>query len=116
MKMALEELPVSAVAQEGGAHAAAIEAALIRALDDGVVTGPEPLIKRQYNPEHYQDIDRSFLAARIFTLQGILRRPVICIAATAMTVTSIGPCRCSRRLVFLMIWLISVLPIMFMAR
>jgi selenobiotic family peptide radical SAM maturase len=69
MKMALEELPVSAVVQEGGVHAAAIEAALIRALDDGVVTGPEPLIKRQYNPELYQDIDHSFFAARIFTLQ-----------------------------------------------
>ncbi len=69
MKMALEELPVRAVAQQGGIHAAAIEAALIRALDDGIVIGPEPLIKRDYNPESYKDIDRSFFAARIFSLQ-----------------------------------------------
>jgi len=69
MKMALEGLPVHAVAQEGGIHAAAIESALIRALNDGVVIGLEPLIKRHYNPEHYKNIDRSFFAARIFTLQ-----------------------------------------------
>ncbi len=69
MKMALEELPVRAVARQGGVHAAAIEAALIRAFKEGIVTGPEPLIKRHYNPEHYKDIDRSFFAARIFSLQ-----------------------------------------------
>jgi len=69
MKMALEELPVHAVARQGDIHAAAIEAALIRALNEGIVTGPEPLIKRHYNPEHYKDIDRSFFAARIFSLQ-----------------------------------------------
>jgi len=69
MKMALEGLSVEAVAREGGVHAASIESALIRALDDGIVIGPEPLIKRHYNPGDYQDIDRSFFAARIFALQ-----------------------------------------------
>ena len=69
MKMAIEELSVHAVVRESGAHAAAIESALIRALNDGVIIGPESLIKRPYNPEDYIDIDRSFFAARIFTLQ-----------------------------------------------
>ena len=55
MKMALEELSVQAVAKEGGVHAAAVESALIRALRDGFVIGPEPLIKRDWKPEQYKE-------------------------------------------------------------
>jgi len=69
MKMALEELSVQAVAKEGGVHAAAVESALIRALRDGFVIGPEPLIKRDWKPEQYKEVDPSFFAARIFSLQ-----------------------------------------------
>ncbi len=69
LKMALEELTVHEVAREGGVQAAPVQSALIRALQDGIVTGPEPLIKRHYNPAHFCSIDRSFFAARIFSLQ-----------------------------------------------
>ena len=69
LKMALEDLSVREVALEGGIHAAAIESVLTRALNDGMVIGPEPLLKRHYQREHYREIDHSFFAARIFTLQ-----------------------------------------------
>jgi len=69
LKMALEELTVHEVAREGGIHTAPIQSALIRALQDGIVTGPKPLIKRHYNPADFSRIDRSFFAARIFSLQ-----------------------------------------------
>ena len=69
LKIVLEELSLLAVAQEGGTHVAAIESALIRALDHGLIIGPEPLIKRDYLPENYREIDRSFFEARIFSLQ-----------------------------------------------
>jgi len=69
MKMALENLSTREVAQEGNVHVAAIEAALIRALNEGIVTGPEPLIKRHYSPDDYKNIDPSFFGARIFSLQ-----------------------------------------------
>jgi selenobiotic family peptide radical SAM maturase len=69
LKMTLEEMSVAEVALEGGVHAAAIEAALIRAQDEGIVIGPEPGIKRGYNPEQYKHIAHTFYAARIFALQ-----------------------------------------------
>jgi selenobiotic family peptide radical SAM maturase len=69
LKMALEGLSVREVVQQSKVHAAALHAALIRGLNDGIVIGPEPLIKRHYNPAHYNHIDRSFFAARIFALQ-----------------------------------------------
>lgn len=69
MKMALEGLSVRDVARQGGVHAALIDTALIRALNEGVVTGPEPLLKREFKGDQYREIDPSFLAARIFTLQ-----------------------------------------------
>jgi len=69
LKMTLEELSVPEVAQQGGVSAAVIQAALIMALQDGIVSGPEPRIKRHYNPNHYEHIDRSYFAARIFSLQ-----------------------------------------------
>ncbi|MDX1777048.1 MAG: hypothetical protein R3297_10730, partial [Desulfobulbales bacterium] len=69
MKMALENISVQDAASEGNVHAAAIEVALIRALDEGIVIGPEPGIKRDYNPENFTKIDQSFFSARIFALQ-----------------------------------------------
>jgi selenobiotic family peptide radical SAM maturase len=69
MKMAVEELAVSKVAWQGNVHTAVVEAALIRALNEGIIIGPEPGIKRHFKPENYKDIDRSFFAARIFSLQ-----------------------------------------------
>jgi selenobiotic family peptide radical SAM maturase len=69
LKIVLEELSVRAVAQEGGTHVAAIESVLIRALSEGLVIGPEPIIKRHYLPENYKEIERSFFEARIFSLQ-----------------------------------------------
>jgi selenobiotic family peptide radical SAM maturase len=60
---------VDEVAREGGVHAAAIETSLIRALDEGVVIGPEPGIKRDYNPDNYKDIEPTFYRSRIFALQ-----------------------------------------------
>ncbi len=69
LKMALEELSVTDVAQQGNVPGAVIQSALIRALIEGILIGPEPLIKRHYDPEEYKGVDRSFYAARIFTLQ-----------------------------------------------
>ena len=69
MKIALEELSVHAVAKEGGIHVAAVESALFRALDEGVLIGPEPLIRRDWKPALYKDVDPSFFTARIFSLQ-----------------------------------------------
>ncbi|MBW2467432.1 MAG: selenobiotic family peptide radical SAM maturase [Deltaproteobacteria bacterium] len=69
MKMALEELPGRAVALEGNIHLAAVEAAVIEALEEGLVTGPEPRIRRNFRPERDKGIDSSFFASRIFTLQ-----------------------------------------------
>jgi len=69
MKMTMDGLSVHEVAQQGGVHDAAIASALIRALDDGIVIGPEPGIKRNLNYTDYKDVDRSFFAARIFSLQ-----------------------------------------------
>ncbi len=69
MKMALEELSVQAAAEEGRVHAATVASALIQALQDGVVIGPEPKIKRDYHSGQYKNIDPSLLTARTFTLQ-----------------------------------------------
>jgi selenobiotic family peptide radical SAM maturase len=69
MKMALEGLSVPAVAAEAGVSAASIAAALVRALEDGVIIGPQSLIKREWEPEQYKDVASSFFAARIFSLQ-----------------------------------------------
>ena len=69
LKMALEGFSVRDVAKGGDVPAAAVEAALVRGLDKGILVGPEPGIKRHYKPEDYKDIKRSFFAARIFSLQ-----------------------------------------------
>ena len=69
LKMALEELSAQDVSCQGGVPAAAVGAAMIRALNDGIVIGPEPLIKRKYRPEDFPALDPSFLTARIFSLQ-----------------------------------------------
>ena len=69
MKMAIEGLSVRDVARLGDVHTAAVGASLVRALNEGIVTGPEPGVKRLYKPEDYKDIKRSFYAARVFSLQ-----------------------------------------------
>lgn len=69
MKMSLEEFSVREVAQQGNIHAAVVEAAVIEALGEGLVTGPEPRIKRDLQPGRDAEIDNSYLTSRIFTLQ-----------------------------------------------
>jgi selenobiotic family peptide radical SAM maturase len=69
LKMVLEELSSREVARQGDIHIAAVEAAVIRALDDGIITGPESRIKRKIDSKRDQGLDQSFFAARIFTLQ-----------------------------------------------
>ena len=69
LKMALEELSSREVARQGNIHIAAVEAAVIRALDAGIVTGPESSIKRNFNPARDTGLAHSFFAARIFSLQ-----------------------------------------------
>jgi selenobiotic family peptide radical SAM maturase len=69
MKMVLEELSVQEVVGLGDVHTAAVETTLVRALNEGIIIGPEPGIKRHFKPGDYKDIDRSFYAARIFSLQ-----------------------------------------------
>jgi len=69
LKMVLEELSSREVARQGDIHIAAVEAAVIRALNDGIITGPEPRIRRKYNPGRDAELDYSFFTARIFSLQ-----------------------------------------------
>lgn len=69
LKMALEKLSARDIARQGNIHAAAVEVAVIRALDEGLITGPKPGIKRDFPETAYQDIDPAFFSARIFTLQ-----------------------------------------------
>jgi selenobiotic family peptide radical SAM maturase len=69
LKMVLEELSSREVARQGDIHIAAVEAAVIRALDDGIITGPESRIKRKFDSKRDAGLDQSFFAARIFSLQ-----------------------------------------------
>ena len=69
LKMVLENLSPCEVAREGDVHPAAIEVAIVRALTEGIITGPESGIKRDYRPKEYEEIDPAFFSARIFTLQ-----------------------------------------------
>jgi len=69
LKITLEELPLLEVSSQGDVHLAAVEVALVRALNDGIITGPESGIKRDYSTIEYEDIDPAFFSARIFTLQ-----------------------------------------------
>jgi len=69
LKMALEGLSSPEVARQGDIHVAALEAVVINALNDGIITGPEPRIKRSFIPDRDAGLDRSFFAARIFSLQ-----------------------------------------------
>jgi len=69
LKMALEELSTREVAQHGNIHVAVVDIAVIHALNDGIVTGPESRIKRECTASAFTGIDPKFFAARIFTLQ-----------------------------------------------
>ena len=69
LKMAHEGLSSREVARQGDIHIGAVEAAVINALNDGIITGPEPRIKRNFIPYRDAELDPSFFAARIFSLQ-----------------------------------------------
>jgi selenobiotic family peptide radical SAM maturase len=69
LKMVFEELSSREVARQGDIHIAAVEAAVLRALDDGIITGPESCIKRKFDPDRDTGLDHSFFVARIFSLQ-----------------------------------------------
>jgi len=69
MKMALEGLPSLEVSRQGGIYQAAVEVAVVRALNDGIIIGPASLIKRDFSTAGYENVDPAFFSARIFTLQ-----------------------------------------------
>jgi selenobiotic family peptide radical SAM maturase len=69
LKMALEDVSPREVASQEDVHHAAVEVAIVRALNEGIITGPESGIKRDCSPTEYEKIDPAFFAARIFTLQ-----------------------------------------------
>ena len=69
LKMALEELTSREVSRQGGIHIGAVEAAVINALNDGIITGPEPGIKRSFIAGRDAGLDSAFFTARIFSLQ-----------------------------------------------
>jgi selenobiotic family peptide radical SAM maturase len=69
LKMALEELSSREVSLQGDIHISMVEAAVIRALDDGIITGPESYIKRNFKTDRDAGLDHSFFSSRIFSLQ-----------------------------------------------
>jgi len=69
LKMTLEELSSREVSRQGDVYLAAVEIAVVRALNDGIITGPESGIKRDFSITEYAEIDPAFFSARIFTLQ-----------------------------------------------
>jgi selenobiotic family peptide radical SAM maturase len=69
LKMALEGLSPREVSRHGNVPLAAVEVAVVRALNDGIITGPESRIKRDFSTTEYGDIEPAFFSARIFTLQ-----------------------------------------------
>ncbi|MGW8286773.1 MAG: thio(seleno)oxazole modification radical SAM maturase SbtM [Desulfobulbales bacterium] len=69
MKMALEGLAINDVAKQAEVPGELIETTLFRAMDDGIIIGPESKMKRYFKPADYKNIDSSFFTARVFTLQ-----------------------------------------------
>lgn len=69
LKMALEELDAGEVARQGKTHEAAIQEAVVRALDAGVLIGPRSGIFRESRRETPLRADKDFGEARAFTLQ-----------------------------------------------
>ena len=69
LKMALEDLSKHEVARQGDIHIGAVESVVINALNDGIITGPVPRIKRNFIPDRDAGLDPSFFSARIFSLQ-----------------------------------------------
>jgi len=69
LKMALEELSPCEVSRQGDVNLSAVEVAIVRALNDGIIIGPESGIKRDFSTTEYAEIDPAFFSARIFTLQ-----------------------------------------------
>jgi selenobiotic family peptide radical SAM maturase len=69
LKMALEEISAQDVAEQGDAYVAAIDGAIIRGLNEGIIIGPHSGITREYGDVESSSQDESFDAARIFSLQ-----------------------------------------------
>ena len=69
LKVVLEEMPFHEVARQGDINLAAVEVAVVRALNEGIISGPQSGIKREFSTSEFEDIDPAFFSARIFTLQ-----------------------------------------------
>ena len=69
LKMALEELSPREVALEGGVPVAAVQEAVVRALDAGILIGPRTGIVREFRQETSLAADKAFDEARAFTIQ-----------------------------------------------
>lgn len=69
LKMALEELNPREVAQEGKVPVAAVQEAVVRALDAGILISPRTGIVREFRQETSLAADKAFDEARAFTIQ-----------------------------------------------
>jgi selenobiotic family peptide radical SAM maturase len=69
LKMTLEEISAQDVAEQGDTYVAAVDGAIIRGLNDGIIIGPESGIAREYGDVDFSSQDEPFDAARIFSLQ-----------------------------------------------
>jgi selenobiotic family peptide radical SAM maturase len=69
LKMALEKLTPREVAQEGRVPEAAVQEAVVRALDAGILIRPGTGIVREFRQEKSLAADKAFDEARAFTIQ-----------------------------------------------
>jgi len=69
LKMALEGLSAQDVAEQGDTYVAAVDGAVIRGLNEGIIIGPESGIAREYRDAELSSLDEPFDAAKIFSLQ-----------------------------------------------
>ena len=69
LKMALEGLSAQDVAEQGDTYVAAVDGAVIRALYEGIIIGPQSGIVRDYGEKELSCRDEPLDAARIFSLQ-----------------------------------------------
>jgi selenobiotic family peptide radical SAM maturase len=69
LKLVMEELSAQYVAEQGDTYVAAVDGAIIRALYEGIIIGPESGITRDYSDVKLNNQDEPLDAARIFTLQ-----------------------------------------------
>ena len=69
LKMILEDITAQEVAEQGDIYVAAVDGAVIRALYEGIIIGPESGITRDYGDKELIRQDESFDSARIFSMQ-----------------------------------------------